>query len=1091
VPEHTQPTEDQERPAGGLMLAACLCVLFFISGSVGLVYEVAWKHIFTIVFGNTTYAVSVVISVFMAGLALGSFAFGKVADRARRHLRLFAFLQAGIAVSAVLVPPLLERAEGLYGAVFRSSYSPGRLILVQVPVSAAILLVPTFLMGGTLPVLSRFLAARRRQVGPAVGLLYGVNTLGAAAGAFLAGFVLIEAFGVLRTVHLAAGFNLAVAALFLVLDFLWGGAEAHAERAEAPQSAPAALIRPQLALLIAAVTISGFVSFSYEVLWTRLLEFRFKTTVYAFSVMLTAFLLGLGLGGAVVGLVRRNVRSKACWRIYGYLEAAVGVCGLASVFLFFLPRIEYHTFAGRALAHLAASMAVMIVPTALMGAAFPIACHLLAAGVHRTGRSVGNIYVFNTIGAVSGALLTGFVLVGAFGTQSSLALVSFLMVASGSAILIMRAPGAGATGGKGILRRLRPVAPIWVVALLVWVLTPSDLLQRFFLANQSVALGNPGKEVSLLGYGEGPEGVVVVSELKGQYKVIAAGATDVAGTNYILRNTQKLQAHVPMLIHPDPRAVCQIGFGSGETARIFASYDVERFDCAEISPVMLEMAREHFGDINGDVLDNPKCNIVLMDAAAYLRYTDQTYDVIANDATWPSQAGPAMLFTLEHFRNGRRCLKPGGIMTSWLPLDMPLRDVKTILRTFHDVFPHVYVWSALNQENKHALIVGGNEPLRVDAARFLERFNRYAREDLKSVYLDDPAVFLACHLARVEGMEADLADAPLQLNYRPVLQFMYSRLYDLTEMVVDCYALLAGHRDSILNHLTNIDGLENGGEFAEKVRRIEAANERLLRAFTLSPERKAQKTVEINSALELAPEHPAAALVAAAQERLRLSADVDLPSLPLPDLQERARALLRYGPYDKALAALEEWVAREPASAEAHSALGMCLLLTGRFQAAIERLSQATALDTSSADTHFNLGVAYMQTNQPARAVEALRQAVRLAPGMARAHAQLGTAYGMLGQMGPAVQHLRRAVFLDPQLPDARRNLGTLYVQLGDLGNGVRHLERSLALGLEAPGTHRLLAEAYRRMGDPTAAELHLKRAAELQAAGETPPRGR
>jgi len=259
-------------------------------------------------------------------------------------------------------------------------------------------------------------------------------------------------------------------------------------------------------------------------------------------------------------------------------------------------------------------------------------------------------------------------------------------------------------------------------------------------------------------------------------------------------------------------------------------------------------------------------------------------------------------------------------------------------------------------------------------------------------------------------------------------------------MVVDCYALLAGHRDSILNHLTNMDGLENGGEFVEKVRRIEAANDHLLRAFTLSPERKAQKTVEINRALELAPEHPAAALVAAAQERLRLSADVDLTSLPLADLRERARALLRYGPYDRALAALEEWVAREPASAEAHSALGTCLLLMGRFEAAIQHLSQATALDTSSADTHFNLGVAYMQTNQPARAVAALRQAITLAPGMARAHAQLGTAYGMLRQVGPAVQHLRRAVFLDPELPDARAR-ATL---------DLRHVHRDLLLS-QAP----------------------------------------
>ncbi len=1127
--------------------AVYICVLFFISGSVGLIYQVAWKHIFTIVFGNTTYAVSVFISVFMAGLALGSFVFGKVADRTRRHLLVLAALQAGIAISAILVPLALNLAEGLYGTVFRASESPALLIAVQVVVSAVILLVPTFLMGGTLPVLSRFLAARRRQVGPAVGLLYGLNTLGAAAGAFLTGFVLIKAMGVLYTICVAAAVNLLLAGAFLLLHRRWGAAEPEPAPQGGPDPAEVPLGRKHIALLLAAVTLSGVVSFSYGVLWTRLLTFRFQTTVYAFSIMLTTFLLGLGLGGAAVGLLRRRRSTLDYWRTYGYLETAIGICGLASVFLFFTPRLYYESFAVQTLTHLGVSILIMIVPTTLMGAAFPIACHLLAAGVERTGRSVGKIYVFNTIGAVTGALVTGFYLVRVLGTQGSLALASFLIIVSGSAILAFspgrrhdaEARGVGCTllhvlvmwaavlmyalalGSRPlwvlvallvvasassilayyppvrssttaragfIVGSLRSLPLMWTFALIMWPSTPADLLQRYFLASQSVTIANPGKEVRLLGYAEGAEGVVVVSELKGEYRTMAAGVMDVAGTSYILRNTQKLQAHIPMLIHPNPKSVCQIGFGSGETARIFLSYDVDRFDCAEISPVVLEVAATHFADINGGVLDDPKCNIILTDAAAYLRYTDRTYDVIANNATWPSQAGPAMLFTLEHFRNGRQRLNPGGIMTSWLPLDMPLQDVKTILRTFHEVFPHVYIWSALNHRNKQALIVGAEEPLQIDAARFIERFNNYARKDLSMVYLDDAAVLLACHLAKVEGMEDELADAPLSVNYLPVLQFMYSHLYRPDDMLIDSYGLLARHRNSVLDHLTNVEGLEEKEEFLAKVKRIDAANDHMLRAFTWDSADQRQRDLEMDKALKLAPEHPANALAAATDQELRLMTADQIRQLDLPALKHQAQTLLHYGLYDKAAVALEEWMAREPRSARPHLIMGMVCLLTHNPTEAITHLRTATSLDPRSADAQFQLGVAYVRANQIRNAVGPLQHAVDGAPASAEAHGHLGTVYARLGDTELAMQHLNQAVILNPGLAGAQQNLGALYLQLGDYQEAITHLERATALGRDTARTQRHLAEAYRKMGNEKEAARHLKRAQQLEAES-TPPR--
>ncbi|MHC4789766.1 MAG: spermidine synthase, partial [Planctomycetota bacterium] len=334
------------------------------------------------------------------------------------------------------------------------------------------------------------------------------------------------------------------------------------------------------------------------------------------------------------------------------------------------------------------------------------------------------------------------------------------------------------------------------------------------------------------------------------------------------RNTQKLQAHVPMLAHPDPRDVCQVGFGSGETAHIFSSYDVDRFDCVEISRAVIEMAARHFRDINGGVVESPRFNAIIMDALAYLKYTDRQYDVIANDATWPNLAGPAMLYTLEYFRSGRQRLKPGGIMTSWLPLAMAAEDFRSVLKTFHAVFPHVYVWSALSHRNKHALIIGKMEPLQIDAARFMQRFNRFARDDLELVHLADPALFLASHLASAEDMEAALADVPLNTQDSPLLQFMNSRpeLYNeraRRRYVPRSLGLLADHSESVLDRLTNLEALDRPQSFRREVLRMERACDHILRAIALAWDDPVRSEEELRAAARLAPHHPVFAAMAA------------------------------------------------------------------------------------------------------------------------------------------------------------------------------------------------------------------------------------
>jgi spermidine synthase len=1065
-------------------LGVLVCVLFFASGSAGLVYEVAWKHLFSVVFGNTTYAVSVVISVFMGGLALGSFVFGGLADRARRHLLVFALLQLGIGLSALAVPVALDRAEGLYGAVFRATESGAFLTAVQVVVSGAILLPATFLMGGTLPVLSRYMASRRGQVGPAVGLLYGLNTLGAAAGAFVTGFFLIKAFGTQATIELAVGTNAALAAAFFAMHFLAGPAAA---RAPEPAAEPEgdALSRAHLRLLLAAVAVSGFVAFSYEVLWTRLLSIRFNSTIYGFSIMLTTFLLGLGLGGAAVGAARRRRPRWGYWRLFAYLEAGIGVCGLVTMLAFLARRGGHPSFLQRTLSEFGTAALVMLVPTTLMGAAFPIACHLFASGVQRTGRSVGEIYVFNTVGAVAGALLTAFLLVGSLGTQRTLTGVSVLMVASGT-VLFLFAPARGWPLRRPALAAA-PLLALWCTAIAVWTFTPPDLLQQYFLRNQYMALANPGRKISLVGYAEGVEAVVVVTERADGVRTLSTGQTEVAGTGFTVRNTQKLQAHVPMLIHPDPAEVCQVGFGSGETAHLFAGYDVERFDCVEISRAVMGVAAEHFADINGGIVEDPDFNAIIMDASTYLRHAGRRYDVIANDASWPHLSGPAMLYTREYFEHGRRHLKEGGIMTSWLPLQMPSQDFRSVLRSFRAVFPHVYVWCALSHFNKHALIIGSGRPLRVDAERFMERFERFARRDLALVGLDEPAALLACHLAEIEGDDPALPGVPVNTEDHPVLRFLGSRLeYHRRDadraQTLRSLAFLAERRDSILKRLDNLSALQDGGRLAEAVGRMERANDHVLRALTADEGEAGLRTRELGKAVRIAPSHPAFAHVKEEMERARRASEEDPGGTALPRIEELARRLAAMGLHDRALPFLQEWAAREPRSPVPQAKMAALYEAMDEPQRAETHARRAREMSADEATAHYVLGGAFVEVGLPGRAAAHLEQALALRPDSARVLALLGMAHRQRGETESAETLLRRALALEPDLVNARYSLASLLYDEKRFPEAIEELATLLRMRPRAGRAHRLLGEAYRDVGDEASARRHLRIADELGA---------
>src|SRR5215470_3099032 len=423
-----------------------LYVIFFLSGATGLVYEVIWVRLTGLVFGNTSHAISTVLGAFMAGLALGSWTLGRKADRVQNPLRMYGLLEIGIGISGALVPLVFRLFNQSYFAVAPSISSvPGGDPAVRFGTSFIVLITPTFLMGGTLPVLTRFFTERLEEVEGKVGVLYALNTFGAAAGSLLAALVLIPGIGNIRTTLIIASINIAIG-LFAIGMSSRAKGEGRAQGtlkddtaipvgADDIRSSNPAADR----LVLTTLAVSGFVSMMYEVSWTRALSAIIGSSTYAFSIMLVTFLIGIAIGSSIIsrrkpvatlrllGMMQLGVATGGVVFLIGYLAAPYALLGLIRAFSYTFPAILTIQFVLCA--------CLMILVTICMGASFPIASQLYSSKFTILGRSVGNIYSVNTIGAIIGSLIAGFVLLPIIGTERTI--LAGLFFNSAMALLLL------------------------------------------------------------------------------------------------------------------------------------------------------------------------------------------------------------------------------------------------------------------------------------------------------------------------------------------------------------------------------------------------------------------------------------------------------------------------------------------------------------------------------------------------------------------------------------------------------------------------------------------------------------------------------
>ena len=684
-------TDSQQRAPTRTRLGALVQAGFFLSGMTGLIYEVIWLRVLATAFGSTTLATSVVLTAFMGGLALGSLIGGRKADLTARPFRLYGALEVGIGVYCFASLWLLHAVRAAYLAAARHMpFESPALAVLQFGLTVAVLLIPTALMGATLPVVSRGFVRRVDQVGAAVANLYGINTFGAVLGTALAGFFLLPLVGLHLATWSAAGVNLAIGLVILGAERR-GAAPAVAAR----QAAPAADASPAAgwlnALLLVGFGLSGMAALALEVAWTRTFVMMTGSSIYAFTSILVAVLAGIALGSLAVGRLWGERPMSPLW--FGAVEAVLGLLCLGVSWAvgrmplaFFGIYGAYHAhFAAMMAVELAAVLLVLAAPTLLMGATMPILSRVYITRGGQVGTLLGRVYASNTVGAIVGSFAAGYLVIPLIGVRPTILAASAVYAAVGVAVLVAAAerrrwPAAAAVATAAITIAAVVLLPSW---------RPSLMSAGVFLGHSEIS-PDQGRVVF---YKEGPTATVAVISWPSFHVITLTvnGKTD-ASTGEDM-GTQLALGHLPVLLAERPRRALVIGLGSGITAGAMAQHPLQRLDVVEIEPAVARGAR-YFAQANRHVLEDPRCHLVLGDARSYVASTRVKYDVISSEPSNPWIAGIGSLFTVEHFRDCQRLLAPGGVMCQWIHgTQIGTDDLATVVRSFLVAFPRATLWT--------------------------------------------------------------------------------------------------------------------------------------------------------------------------------------------------------------------------------------------------------------------------------------------------------------------------------------------------------------------------------------------------------------
>jgi len=968
---------------------------FFLSGFLGLVYEIIWIRKLGLILGTTVFAMSTVFTAFFGGLALGSLAFGKLANRVENSVKVYAYLEFAVGVFALLFPTLLHLFRGFYTIFYPYIYRSFIILTLTRFISLALILaIPTTMMGGTLPLLSQYFVKRRSNMSSQIGILYALNTFGATLGAFLCGFYFIRHLGVDYTNYMAGILNLLIG----LVAYLSAGRLTIKQGEELEEtmdiksltthhSLRAGRDAPPLptthhSLILICYFFAGFTSIAYEVVWTRYLSLALENTVYTYTIILTVFLLGIALGSILFS--RLFDRMKDLLKLFGYLELGIGLSA------FVLGPIVYLLFMKVAYKMLMFEFLVcgmlMLIPTTLMGATFPIIVKMLTANVQHIGHSTGRLYAINTFGCIGGSLCAGFLLLPISGINLSLSMLVAINILIGFICLFTnptrRQDGkmARRQDGKTARRQDSKMArwqdgktARWIrsskfnaitVVLILGTLIGSRFALKIQIPQEVLSIVKAPDE-KIIFVEEGLENTVWVTvNQQNQQKSIWAnktvlGRTKAQGQFNIA--PQPIQGHIPMLIHQGaPKNILGICLGTGQTFGSMLMYDIDKMDIVDISKTIVDAALEHFADYNGDIGNDARTTIIVEDGRNFVAHTKHKYDIITLEPSPPEEAGIVNLYTQEFYQLCQKRLNKDGIMSQWLPLyNTRPNETKRIIKTFISVFPDSLLW----YNSADLLLLGFNGEIHLDAEKISARLqNEKVYNALDLSYLGYPEY----NLNHIDNFLAGLLMGPEEL--RKISQ-------------------------SVSAYTDNHPDLE----FSALNKQILKDN---IRLEWNSPDRpewlKIQNTDQMTSYLASLHHY--------------------IPGISSEELQKIEKVRAQY------IAHLY---------AQAYSSLGIARSEENKLEDAIAFYKKAVEYNPIYAPAYSNMGKDYYVTGQNSEAIEAYKMTVKLEPNLAEAWHGLGTVYFAIGWLDDAITAWQRAIEIKPDFSEAYNNLGVAYAAKG------------------------------------------------------------
>jgi len=1030
-------------------------IFFFVSGATALTYEIIWVRLLGFVFGNTTFAISSILTAYMAGLGLGSYWVGRFADRWRRPLWGYGCLEIGVGVYAAFSFLLLKGIQTLY-ITFAQHIDPGLTLFtaLRLLLSFVVFFIPTFFMGATLPVLAKFYIRRADVIGPEMAILYGLNTAGAVTGTFLTGFLLLPLYSMHTLLAMAVTLNIGIGLFACMLSNPLESMEVDRMTQVTPKvdhrNADPPPLSPRLSRwLLIGIIVSGAAAMIYQVSWTRILASVLGSSTYAFTLMLVTFLLGLALGStASEYLMTRRAPRLSDW---GWLQLIIAFSAMTTLPLFAqVGMITVRLFAitighpnGLELIRFMICSVFMIVPTFCFGALFPVSTAIYAKNPKILGRQVGILYLANTCGNILGSLSAGFFLIPLIGIYRTI----LIAISAGCGIglwalwvdlrrLFSRLVLTGGTV-LSLIGGLWSMGSGWDPHLITSGL---HIYPQSMMTQKSVEILAWLYDQQILFYREGLNSIISVGQFGENRYLKINGKTDASNNLNDDMITQVLSGHLPLLLHPNPRRTLVIGFGSGTTLGAVLAHPIIQADSVEIEPAVLAAA-PYFDPINHKSYRDLRVRSFLNDARNHLLIERGNYDVIISEPSNPWMAGMANLFTVEFYQLVLQHLSSDGILCQWMhAYSVSPNDVQMVIASVQKVFPHVTLWEGVTGD---FLIIASPKLIRFDLDRIQERIDRFPqiRQELSQFGIQGAAGLLSLFFLGEKDVHNYARHALLNTDDHLLLEFSAPKaLYESTLQLV---------RQTLVRYRTErLPLIQTSGMTLDK--RPEMLTQ--IGEGYLNKQRVDEARDYFQKALLLDPK------LTAAQVGL-------------------GRCHLASGQLLTALSLFVEAVHQNPKSADAEAYLGLARLKGGNDKGSLEALQKATAMDETRWEflywkgealehlkqwpeavevyarcrilkpdhiaTQLRYAHALIESGKPQEAVEWLEPLRRHFVTYEPIYEELRLAYQSMRQIEPAIALYEELVRLNPYHSRYWAILASLYSEKGDL----RAFKRAIRYG--------------------------------------------